>query len=375
MQPSIYRPTVITVDRQAIRENFLNERKLLKPNVSMFAVLKANAYGHGVIEVAQTLDREGVDGFCVATLDEGLELRNHGFQEPILVLGITPVEEALIAAKADISLTVATLDWLKEADRILTSPVKVHLACDTGMGRIGFLDRDAIVEACNFINTTDKIDPEGIFTHFSTADANDEKSVAHFNEQVATFKEMTRDLPVDFKYIHCANTATGLWHLNNLGCPTNIVRFGIGLYGLNPSGTAIKELPYELKPAMKIESEIVYTKVEPAGKKISYGATYTTHKDEIIATLPIGYADGWLRRMSGSEVLIDGKRCPIVGRVCMDQLMVRLPKMYPIGTKVTLMGKNGADQITAEELADYAGTINYEILCEMSDRVPRKYVN
>ena len=368
MKPAIHRSTQIIVDRQALRNNFQHEKQLLNPQTNIFAVVKANAYGHGAVVVATTLSQMGVDGFCVATLDEALELRQAGLQEPILVLGITPVQQAKIAAQADISLTVATLKWLEDAAAVLEQPLKVHLALDTGMGRIGLTKRAEVLQACDFIQQHSQLLPEGIFTHFATAD---EVDTQYFRFQVENFKHLTADLPVNFKYIHCANSATSLWHLD---CQCNMIRLGIALYGLNPSGTAIAP-PYKLQPALSLQTEIVHIKQVAPGQKISYGATYTSAQSEIIATLPLGYADGWLRRMGGSYVSVAGELCPIVGRVCMDQIMIKVPKFYPLGTKVTLIGTDQKINLSAETAAEYAHTINYEILCNLSDRIPRKYVN
>lgn len=368
MKPAIHRPTQIIVDRQAIKNNFLHERQLLNDETAIFAVVKANAYGHGAVAVAQTVSEVGVDGFCVATLDEALELRQAGLQETILVLGVTPVQQAELAAQMNISLTVATLEWLQQAIELLTQPLKIHLALDTGMGRIGFTQHDAVVSACEFIQQQELIIPEGIFTHFATADEADTK---YFHQQVQKFKQLTTNLPLKFKYVHCANSATSLWHLD---CQSNMIRFGIALYGLNPSGTALTA-PYELQPALTLQTEIVHIKKVPAGQSISYGATYTSSEPEIIATLPIGYADGWLRRMSGSSVIVAGQLCPIVGRVCMDQIMIKVPQMYPLGTKVTLIGTDQQTNLSAETAAEFCDTINYEIICNLSDRIVRKYVN
>jgi alanine racemase len=321
-----------------------------------------------LVRVAKTEIESGASGLCVATLDEALEIRNSGVDAPILVLGIIPVEYAKIAAMANISVTVGDLNWLKVAAELRVTNLKVHLAVDSGMGRIGFQEKPDLIEACNFLNDhKNAFVPEGLFTHFATADSPDEN---YFEKQVASFKEMTSDLPTKFTYVHCANSATALWHKD---LAINMIRYGIALYGLNPSQTDITDLPYKLEPALSLYSELVFVKKVKAGTSIGYGATYTSDKDEWIGTVPIGYADGWLRRMQGSDVLIDGQRCQNVGRICMDQFMVRLPKEMPVGTKVTILGKDGDEEITATDAAKYAGTINYEILCSLSERLPRVY--
>jgi len=353
-----------------LKKNLQNELEAVPDGTKVFAVVKANAYGHGLVKVAKAEIEFGAAGLCVATLDEGLELRSNGIDAPILVLGIIPVEYAKVAARANISLTVGDLDWLKVAVQLRSHNLKVHLGIDTGMGRIGFQTKAELIEACNFLNDhKDAFVPEGLFTHFATADSPDEK---YFEKQVNNFKEMTSDLPTKFTYVHCANSATALWHSD---LAINMVRYGLALYGLNPSGTDITKLPFKLEPALSLYSELVFVKKIKAGQSVGYGATYTSKEDEWIGTIPIGYEDGWLRRMQGCDILIDGQRCQSVGRVCMDQFMVRLPKEMPVGTKVTLIGKDGDDEITATDAAKYAGTISYEILCCLSERLPRVYKN
>ncbi|WP_119325761.1 alanine racemase [Companilactobacillus musae] len=368
MLPSIHRPAYVEVDLAKLKKNLQNELNSVPEGTKVFAVVKANAYGHGLVRVAKSEIEYGASGLCVATLDEALEIRNSGVDAPILVLGIIPVEYAKVAARANISVTVGSLNWLKVALELRVTNLKVHIGIDSGMGRIGFQEKADLIEACEFLNDhKDAFVPEGLFTHFATADSPDEN---YFEKQVQRFKEMSSDLPTKFTYVHCANSATALWHKD---LAINMVRYGIALYGLNPSQTDITELPYDLEPALSLYSELVFVKKVKAGTSIGYGATYTSDKDEWIGTVPIGYADGWLRRMQGNDVLIDGQRCQIVGRICMDQFMVRLPKEMPTGTKVTILGKDGDEEITTTDAAKYAGTINYEILCSLSERLPRVY--
>lgn len=368
------RPTRILVDQNAIYENIQNELKDLKgTDAVIFPVLKANAYGHGMIPVAEAAQAAGAAGFCVAILDEALALRRANFTEPILVLGVTQPTEIELVIANQISITVGSLEWLQAAYEIAQQipypqPMHIHLSVDSGMGRIGFRDATELLAAATFIKAHAKyFDLEGIFTHFATADDPDD---TYFKEQSARFNELVAVLPECPRFVHVSNSATSLWHS---ACNENLIRMGISMYGLNPSGNAIPELPYALKPALSLESELVFVKQVEAGSKIGYGATYEASESEWIGTIPIGYADGWSRRMQGSTVLVDGHRCEIVGRVCMDQLMIRLPKQYPVGTKVVFVGKSGDDEITLQEIADYAGTIHYEIICGLSDRLPRVY--
>ncbi|KRM56203.1 alanine racemase [Lacticaseibacillus sharpeae] len=372
MVVALHRPTKAIVRRSAIKHNVAAACAQLKAGTELFAVVKANAYGHGLVEVAKLTRAAGATGLCVAVLDEALELRRAGITGPILVLGIVDPEAVQLAADNDIAVPVAENSWLHAASQNLTGtkPLRVHLATDTGMGRIGFTDTAELQQAAAFMQDEPaKFTLAGIFTHFATADEVDD---TQFKAQCARFNEFVAALPQRPRYVHVANTATSLWHD---ACHGNMVRFGVGIYGLNPSGRTIAHTPYALEPAMRIESALVMCKHVPAGTTVSYGATYVSAEDEFIGTVPMGYADGWLRRMQGATVLVDGHRCPIVGRVCMDQFMIRLPHAYPRGTKVTLVGRDGDDEITLQDVADFAGTIHYEIACCLSERVPRVYVD
>ncbi|GEL13119.1 alanine racemase [Lapidilactobacillus concavus DSM 17758] len=372
MQTSFLRPTYIEIDQQAIYHNVFETAKRLHDDAELFAVVKADAYGHGLVPVARVCREAGATGFCVATIDEAMALRSAQITEPILVLGISSPQTVAIAAAQHISLTFGDLDWLKEATRYLEQTanlpaLNLHVALDTGMGRIGFTDQNQLATAVTQLRQSKEFNFEGIFTHFSTAD---ERETTYFEQQLAKFNAMMSVVGERPHYVHVANSATSLWHQV---CHANMIRFGIGIYGLNPSGNQL-QLPYELEPALSLYSELVFVKHVQAGTAISYGATYHATQDEWIGTIPIGYADGWLRRLSGMPVLINGQRCPIVGRVCMDQIMVRLPEQLAVGTKVTLIGRDGVDEITAQEVAEYSQTIHYEITCGLQDRIPRHYL-
>ncbi|MHA8262515.1 alanine racemase [Lactobacillaceae bacterium Melli_B3] len=373
MSIGFHRNAALIIDRKALFHNINNEANRLDANTEMFMVVKANGYGHGAVEVAKVARKAGATGFCVAILDEALELREAGFTEPILVLGVTRPVDLSIAAQKDISVTLPSTMWLKEAINELTNAqihakLKVHVALDTGMGRIGFQSIDEMQSALQLVaDHHDLIEIEGIFTHFSTADA---KVTDYFHLQVRRFKQFMAALPVKPRYVHVSNSATSLWHQE---CNGNMIRFGVAGYGLNPSGNELKP-PYELKPAMSLISEIVHCKLVPAGRSIGYGATYTTNDDQWIATIPIGYADGYVRALQNFHVLVDGHFCPIVGRICMDQFMIRVPKEYPNGTKVTLIGKDGANEISLSDIAQFCDTIHYEVACLFQERLPRNYI-
>ena len=368
-----HRGTCATIDLGAIKHNLKIERQRMEPGQELFAVVKADAYSHGLVPVAVAAQEAGVDGFCVAVIDEAVALRENGITKPILILGASPETEAPYMAKFNLSTAVSDLHFLQTAQPLLVAQnlkLKVHLALDTGMGRIGFRDQETVKAAIEFMNHHQaQFEFEGIFTHFSTADSADD---SYFKKQLNKFHELMEVVPHRPRYVHVANSAASIWHKQ---CGGNMIRLGIGMYGLNPSGKEV-QLPHDvaLKPAFELTSHIVEAKQVHPGDSISYGTTYTATKDEWIGTVPMGYADGWLRRMQGSTVLVDGQECEIVGRICMDQFMIRLPHEVPLGTKVTLIGENGGKQKTAQDAADYAGTIHYEILCSIGQRVPRFYV-
>lgn len=368
------RNTELIVDLGAIKHNIHEQQRLLDADSKILAVVKANAYGNGLVPVAQTAIKAGATGACVAILDEALELRDNDVTAMILVLGITPVENAHVAAEAGVSLTVGSLDWLEEYHQMAmtyhwTAPLKVHLGIDSGMGRIGFTTVADFNEAVKFIREHREFEFEGMFTHFATADSADE---SYFNKQINKWEQFVNSLTELPPFVHMANSATGMWHREKI--TANTVRMGISMYGQNPSGRELTAT-LDLKPVEQLVTSISFVKKLKAGESVSYGATYTAQEDEWLATLPIGYADGYPRCMTGYKVLVDGQFCDIAGRVCMDQMMVRLPKRYPVGTKVVLMGRSGDKEITANDLSDQAGTINYEIMTNISNRVHRVYIN
>lgn len=366
MKTSPHRPTKAFIDLGAIRYNIQQMGAHIPQGTLKWAVVKANAYGHGAVAVATAIQND-VDGFCVSNIDEALELRQAGIDQRILILGVTEVASIALAKKYNITLAVAGLEWIQQllAEEPDLSGLNVHLKIDSGMGRIGFREsRDA--EQAQALLKEHGASVEGIFTHFATAD---EESDTYFYKQLNRFKEILSELKDRPELVHASNSATTLWHTDTI---FNAVRMGDAMYGLNPSGQVLN-LPYELKPALSLESALVHVKTVPAGACMGYGATYQAGSEQVIATVPIGYADGWTRDMQNFSVLVDGQLCPIVGRVSMDQITIRLPKVYPIGTKVTLIGSNGDKEITATDVAAYRGTINYEVVCLLSDRIPREY--
>ena len=366
MKASPHRPSLVLVDLKAIQYNIKQVSDHLPKETLKWGVIKANAYGHGVLEVAQAI-KDLVHGFCVSNLDEALELRQAGFSQDILVMGVTDWAALPLAIQEKITLTIASKEWLDQAlsDGVDLKGLHFHIKVDSGMGRIGFRQADQINQVLRTLHEA-SASYQGIFTHFATAD---EKSQIQFQDQLARFKEMLDRLEVKAPMVHASNSATSLWHPETV---FDAVRLGDIIYGLNPSGREL-ELPYDIRPALSLETQIVHIKELEAGQKIGYGGTYETSGSEILATLPIGYADGWTRDMQDFEVLVEGQPCPIVGRVSMDQMTIRLPRFYPLGTTVTLIGRNGDKEITATDVAAYRGTINYEVVCLLSDRLPRVY--
>lgn len=373
MVESLHRPTRIIVHNDAIRQNIKQEIDRMPAGRELFAVVKANGYGHGAVATAKAALTGGAHGFCVATVDEGIELREAGFTEPILILGVVDVVDLPLVAELQLAFPVASQQWLQKARAYLSevqvaTPLLVHLKVDSGMGRIGFRSSEAVLAALTEINEEPQMVFEGIFTHFATAD---EVDTGYYDEQNRRFNKILQQLPCQPRYVHVSNSATALWHDQPVG---NMIRFGVAMYGLNPSGHTLPEA-YPLRPALELVSRLVQVKHLAAGEGIGYGETYITETDEWIGTVPIGYADGWIRKMQGFKVLVEGQFCEIVGRVCMDQIMIRLPKEFSEGTTVTLIGKNGSQEITLQDVADQQETIHYEVACLLSGRIPREYTD
>ena len=358
------------IDLDAILHNMDAMRGNIAKDTKIMAVIKADGYGHGAVEIAETIEKlDYLYGYAVATVEEGLILRNHGIQKPILILGYVFPDQYVDMIKAGIRPTVFTREMaekLSVAAASIGRDCKIHFAIDTGMSRIGYQVTEEAADEMAQLSKLPHIIVEGIFTHFATADEADDSK---FKRQLAFFTDLVNNLVDLPRLVHASNSATSIWHAETV---FNAVRLGVVIYGLNPSGSVL-ELPYNIQPALSLETALIHVKTLPAGQDVGYGATYTTTDEEVIGTLPIGYADGWTRDLQGFHVIVDGQLCPIVGRVSMDQITVRLPKVYPLGTPVTLMGENGGASITATEVAEKRGTINYEVLCLLSDRVPRSY--
>lgn len=357
-----YRDTWAEIDLDAITHN-VKQIKDLHPTKEIFAVVKANGYGHGDAEVSKVAIEAGVSCLAVSGLDEALRLRNSGIEVPILVLGMTRLKDVPLAAENNISLTAHDEMWIEHLVSLpLTTPVKVHLKIDSGMHRLGLMTEEQVQKNFNMLKTAPMVEVEGVFTHMATADSDKE----YLGHQIETFKRLIANLDLSgVKYVHLENTATLLQKEFDFD---HGIRLGLGLYGINPDKEFIP-IEFELKPALKLLSNLVQVKKIKKGDKVGYGATYEAQEDEWIGVVPIGYADGWTRSHQGRHVIVNGYECEIIGRVCMDQMMIRLPKQFPMGTEVTLIG----DGMPVERVAAEVGTISYEILCLISDRVPRVY--
>lgn len=371
MQDTFYRDTSIGIDLKAIEYNIMEVNKQLPKSTEIMAVVKANAYGHGSIQVAKKALQSGATSLGVAFLEEALELRRAGITSPILVLGIVAPRYASIAADYKITLTFFQLGWLKEVNEIsLDSTLRVHMKWDTGMGRIGLRSETELTEVIKELTNNSNIELTGVFTHFSTADSED---LSYFNLQKESFNNLLSKFKKQWQspvQIHIGNSAAAIRFPEEM---YNTIRLGISMYGLYPSDVTKKENRIHLKQAFSLCSKLIHVKKVAPGESIGYGQEYVTSKDEWIGTIPIGYGDGWARRLQGFDVLINGKKFLIVGRICMDQMMVRLDKSYPVGTEVVLIGQQNNQLISVDDVADYLGTINYEIPCMLNDRIPHVY--
>lgn len=362
----------VKIDLDAIGENFRAVQR--KAGVPVMAVVKADAYGHGAVHIARFL-QDRCDFFGVSSLSEALELRHAGIQTPILILGHTPVSAFPMAVREQIRLTMFSLEEARELSREAQRQQKtayIHLAVDTGMSRIGLQATGESARICADIAALPGIRAEGLFSHFATADA---ACLDRAQEQAQLFDrfcQMLQELGVNIELYHLDNSAG----IMNFSGHYQMVRSGIITYGLYPS-TEVDPALLRLKSAMSWHSRISHVKWLEAGRQIGYGGTYTTTAPTRVATIPVGYADGYRRSLSGKfYVLIHGKKAPILGRVCMDQMMVDVTQIpqAQVNDPVVLVGKDGPEQITWEQIAAAADSFNYEFVCGISRRVCRQYI-
>ena len=369
------RPTYAEINLGAIRSNVREVRSEVGPVPKISVAVKANAYGHGLERVAQTMLQAGVNMLGVAFLEEGIELRRMDIGAPILILGSEFPERADEIVRWGLTPTVCTHELavaLSAAAKRQRRKVRVHLKVDTGMGRIG-LKTGEILSFVEAISGLDGLVLEGIYTHFPVADAYDERYTL---SQIRRFAEVVRRIRargIPIPIAHAANSAAIIRYPD---AHMDMVRPGLMIYGLEPFRGAHYQI--QLKPALTLKSRICFLKTVRAGTAIGYGRTFIAQKQSEIATIPVGYGDGYRRSLSNrGQVLIRGKRAKIVGNICMDQMMVDVTKVVGVrvGDEVVLIGEQGAERISAEEIARLCGTINYEVVCALTQRVPRVYVD
>lgn len=363
----------------ALENNINAISSMLYSETSLMAVIKANAYGHGEDEILKRLCECGVDYFAVSNLDEAVSVRRHCPDGEILILGYTPPEFAAELEANNIIQGVLSFDYARKLSQNASSEVRCHIKIDTGMGRIGLKYHTPLEcsDEIRNIAALDKLSVEGLYTHFAVADADDEES-CEYTENQADFIISTYDLlkseGIVLPHLHFLNSAGLCYHNNNR---STLARAGIIMYGLHPNYPL--KLPIEVKPVMSLKAVVSQVKELEKGDCVSYGRIYRAPEDNIrAATVTVGYADGYSRLLSEkAEVLVNGKRCPVIGRICMDQLVLDVSHAGDVreGDIVTLIGKDGSEEITADELASLYGTIGYEVVCGISKRVPRIYVD
>ena len=367
------RPTQAIIDLAAVQHNVREIRASLPPATRLIAVVKANAYGHGAIPVSRAALGAGADWLAVAIPEEGIELRAAGIRAPILVLGLTLPEQASLFADHDLTATVASNEGLKtfhKLGQIKKQPIRIMLKLDTGMGRIG-IKPENIAAFARQAQALSGVTVQGLFTHFATADEADSAftmiQLRNLNQALSFLHDAGIEIPIISAANSAATDAYPSAHFN-------AVRPGIILYGLPPDPAM--PLHLKLKPVMSLVTRIVFIKHVPASTPVNYGCTYLTPEPTWLATLPVGYADGYSRHLSNkAEVLVHGIRRRVVGRICMDQTVIDLGPDCDatVGDEAILCGRQGREEISLTELANLAGTINYELACGISPRVPRIY--
>ena len=366
------------VDLDAIWENMVHMKENIAENTKILAVIKTDGYGHGGVPIAKMLEQlDFMFGYAAATYEEAHVLREAGVKKPILILGYTfpyCYEELIREEIRPAVYRRDTVEELAAAAAKVGKKAKVHIKVDTGMGRIGITPDEEGLEFVRFLIEHPELEVEGIFTHFAKSDEADKTSANHQLELFQNFiDKIQTELGITIPVKHCSNSAA---ILEMPQANMDMVRAGITTYGLYPSEEVSKDI-VPLRAAMSLYSHIVYCKMIHAGQSVSYGGLFTAQKDTRVATIPVGYGDGYPRSLSGrGYVLIHGKRAPILGRVCMDQFMVDISEIPEAmdGDKVTLLGMDGTERITAEELGELSGRFNYEFVCDLGKRIPRVYL-
>ncbi len=376
------RRTWAEVDADAVKHNFKAIRQAVDENADIMCVIKADGYGHGAVFLAEQYEKLGAARFAVSNIEEAMQLRENGITLPILILGFTPAEMARELAENNISQAVFSEDYARELSECAVRDnvnVKIHIKLDTGMSRIGFMYQnsgrdyhaiDEIRQVCSLPNLLH----EGIFTHFALSDEGDE-GAAPTQHQLECFSDAVEKLKekgVSFDVVHCSNSGAIIdYKKAHFDC----VRAGIILYGLAPSTKLAGKL--DLRPVMQIKSVIAQIKTVEPGTAVSYGGTFVTDRPTVIATVPIGYADGYSRSLSNRAFMtVNGKKAPVIGRVCMDQVMIDITGIDGVktGDEVTVIGDGSGNTLSFDDIAQMTGTINYEVVCLVGKRVPRVYL-
>ena len=365
------------VDLDAIASNMEHMKQNLNDNTKIMAVIKADGYGHGAVQIAQMLENiDYIWGYAVATLDEAVVLKSEGMKKPVLVLGCVFPDQYMEMLKYDIRMNVYTEEMAEAISQMAAREgmtAYMHIKLDTGMTRLGFDASQASVESIHRISKMNNVCMEGIFTHFAKADETDKTFTQRQIKDFIWMTDKLKEKGIEFEYEHCANSAA---IIDVPEAHFDLVRAGISTFGLYPSEDVNKE-NVRLKPAMALKSHVAFVKEIEVGTPISYGGSYVSEKPMKIATIPVGYADGYPRNLSNiGYVLIRGRRAPIVGRVCMDQFMVDVTDIDGVsfGDNVTLIGKDGNETITVEDLSALSGRFNYEFICDLGKRIPRVFV-
>lgn len=370
-----YRDTWAEVSLGAIKHNINQFKKYIGASVNLMAVVKADGYGHGAVPAARAAVEAGADFLAVATLDEGIELREAEISEPILILGYTPIRSIRQGIIAGVDLTVFSEDVLDEIifqSEVLQKSVSIHLKIDTGMTRIGVQTREEALDLAMKALTSPFVTLKGIFTHFANADSEDPSYTLQQFERFRSVISFINDNGISIPLKHCCNTAGTM---NFPEMHLDMVRVGIGLYGLYPD-VSLKEHPISLLQAMTLKTKIAGLKKAAKSQPVSYGCTFTPSSERIIATLPIGYADGLSRHLSNcGQFLLQGQKVLVAGRVCMDQTMIDVTNVPSCqqGDEVIIFGGNDNAFQSIDEIALLMGTINYEVVCLIGKRVPRIY--
>ncbi len=365
------------ISLDAVRYNFEQMKKNIKEGTKIVAVIKADAYGHGAVPIARML--EGLDyvwGFATATAQEALQLRKAGITRPVLILGLVFEEYYKELAENEVRMAVCDYETAWKFHKAAEEAGKkglIHLAVDTGMTRIGFKDHEESLDDIRKIAALSHVEIEGLFTHFSRADEYDRTPAMVQLKRYLDFAELLEKNGIHIPLHHCSNSA-GIIRVPEANL--NLVRAGITIYGIYPSEEVERDI-VKLQPVMSLKSRVSYVKDVEPGTQVSYGGTFTTERVTRMATIPVGYADGYPRMLSNKGwVLIHGKKAPICGRVCMDQFMVDVTELPEVkaGDEVTLLGEDGDEFISADMLGDLSGRFSYELVCDINKRVPRIYI-